>query len=177
MVIVIIYLFIFRSPKQAASCSQTDICWGCQADRLPGQARSRLPLFPASGGRGPHQAARAPPAVQGQNGLCRPVSRVGNLPQVPSFSPASSSWVKRQNSIGLVSSVESGKRLVDRREFGGQNQAHGQDDCHLRANRPADSGEAHAVSLLSLGRLHVHLSFSFFFFGTGSFAFDTTAPL
>lgn len=59
MVVVIIYLFIFRSPKQAASCSQTDICWGRQADPLPRQARSRLPLLPPCGAGDRPQGARA----------------------------------------------------------------------------------------------------------------------
>lgn len=172
MVVVIIYLLIFRSPTQAASCSQTDICWGCQADRLPGQARSRLPLLPASG-------AGAPPAVQGQGGLHGPLTRFDNPPQVPSFSPASSSWVKPQKSTGLAPRLQSA-------------QARGWWAGESLWGEIRHTGRTIVVcmqtGLLTLKkrklflcflwwRLRVHPSFSFsFLFGTGFFAFDKTAP-
>ena len=124
MVVVIIYLFISRSPREAASCSQTDICWGHQADPPPGQARSRLPLrLPWGGGAGGGpQGAKGPllptalPWAEIQAQSLAPASPISRLLPAAGLSPSMALAWHRVPGVGSTD-----KGLMGKKEFEGKN--------------------------------------------------------
>lgn len=109
MLVVIIYLFL-ETPNRLASCSQTDICWGPQADGLGRQARSRLPLSVLGSPRS-HPEACAPLGRDPSSATAR---------GTPLSPPASSSREKAQNDPVLAQDpqvVGSVRELMGREEL------------------------------------------------------------